>query len=234
MGGSPQAAMVSVSGSTGARSASIRVSGSAETRSEQTSVVLASASGGVIRTVCCPQPAATRSTTTAVPKPRFSTVSNPALPEPVSRPVGPPARPRSDGHDRTRQTTADTSQTLNPGHHHGAQSIHVLGLGPNHDVVGAGDVGGRLHPRDVTHLLCHPRSLPHVGLDQDICLHHTFLTLPLEILLRRDRQRGRVASGRITVEWCTCSARRRNTSSVTGTDTLHARRAHTHWSVTVP
>src|SRR5699024_3159618 len=149
MGGSPQAAMVSVSGSTGARSASIRVSGSAETRSEQTSVVLASASGGVIRTVCCPQPAVTRSTTRAVPKPRFSTVSNPALPEPVSRPVGPPARARSDGHARTSQGTGDTVQTLNPGHHQGAQSIHVLGLCPDHDVVGACEVDCLLHTRAV-------------------------------------------------------------------------------------
>src|SRR5699024_4634205 len=164
-----------------------RVSGSAETRSAQTSVVLASASGGVIRTVCCPQPAATRSTTRAAPKPRFSTVSNPALPGPMSRSVGPPARARSDGDDRTSKGTGDTVQTLNPCHHQGAQGIHVLGLGPDHDVVGAGDVGGRLHPRDVTHLLCHLRPLPHISLDQDICLHHTFLTLLLEILLRRDR-----------------------------------------------
>src|SRR5699024_11573027 len=92
--------------------------GNAETRSEQASVVLASASGGVIRTVCCPQPA-TRSMTRAAPELRFSTVGNPVLPEPVSRHVGPPARARSDGDDRTSQGTRDTLQTLNPGHHQG-------------------------------------------------------------------------------------------------------------------
>src|SRR5699024_10651957 len=167
MGGSPQAAMVLVSGSTGARSASIRVSGSAETRSAQTSVVLASASGGVIRTVCCPQPAATRSTTRAAPKPRFSTVSNPALPGPMSRSVGPPARARSGGDDRTRLGTGDSGQTLRPCHRQGARGIHVLGLGPDHHVGRDRDLGGPLHPRDVTRLLCPLRPLPHISLDQD-------------------------------------------------------------------
>ena len=78
-------------------------------------------------------------------------------------------------HDRARERPGDARYALDLGDDEAAKVIHVLRLGPYDDVVGPSDVVGLGDAADLRDSDSHVGSLPDLGLDENVRLHHVAL-----------------------------------------------------------
>src|SRR5688572_7993107 len=85
---------------------------------------------------------------------------------------GSSVRSASEVDDRAGQRAGDAVDRLDAGNDEPAELVDALGLGPDDDVVGTGDILGLNHAGDLTDGLGDLGGLADLGLDEDVGVDH--------------------------------------------------------------